>query len=247
MYRIHCAEVWGGIGNRNEDVCSSSIAASLYSNAADGEEGGDIYYLSVCDSDMLTRVAIADVVGHGEQVKDTSQWLYRILQAHMNDPDCGEILTTLNQSVARQGISALTTAAVIGFYVKDSNLYFAYAGHGPVLVRRKHSQQWRPLELDPALTTHPNGPLGVLTDTRFDQQRLALATGDRLFLHTDGLIEAANKEGVRFGDERLHEILDQAADKELPVLKQSVLTALADHTDGLSAQDDLTLLAVEIL
>ena len=219
MYRIRCAEVWGGIGNRNEDVCSSGIAASLYSNAYDGEEGGDIYYLSVCQNDMLTRIAIADVVGHGTQVKDTSQWLYDILETHMNDTDCGEILSVLNQAGSQQGVHALTTAAVVGFYTVDANLYFAYAGHGPVLLRRKHAKQWQTLEIDPASTTYPNGPLGVITDTHFDQQQLPLRSGDRLFLHTDGLTEAINDDGDRFGDERLLGVLDECRDKELPVFK----------------------------
>ena len=88
MYRIRCAEIWGGIGSRDEDVCSAGILASLYSNAYGGGEGGDIYYLSVCESDKLTRVAIADVAGHGAQVSDVSEWLFHILQAHMNDTGC---------------------------------------------------------------------------------------------------------------------------------------------------------------
>ena len=63
MRRIRCAEIWGGVHNCDEDILTSGITASLYSAAADGGRGGDIYYLSVCSSDLLTRIAIADVVG----------------------------------------------------------------------------------------------------------------------------------------------------------------------------------------
>ena len=203
MYRIRCAEIWGGIGNRNDDVSSAGITASIYSSAYEAEEGGDIYYFSVCENDQLTRVAIADVAGHGEMVSDVSQWLYDILQTRMNDTDCGAILNSLNQLVIQHGISALTTAAVIGFYTKDSNLYFAYAGHGPMLLRRKQSKGWETVELENRLTLHPNGPLGVLPDTCFDQQIRPLVSGDRLFLHTDGLTEAVNSHGELFGTDRL--------------------------------------------
>jgi hypothetical protein len=30
-------------------------------------------YFSVCSSDLLTRIAVADVMGHGEAVSNTSQ------------------------------------------------------------------------------------------------------------------------------------------------------------------------------
>jgi sigma-B regulation protein RsbU (phosphoserine phosphatase) len=246
MYRIRCAEIWGGIGSQDEDVCSGGIFASLYSNAHDGDRGGDIYYLSVCGSDRLTRVAIADVAGHGAQVSDVSQRLYAILEAHMNDTGCDEVLRALNRSAVQHGIRAFTTAAVAGFYTTDSNLYFAYAGHEPVLLRRKGSEDWQPLELDAASTRHSNAPLGVIPDTGFDQQRLPLSPGDRLFLHTDGLTEAMNDRGELFGKERLNRALSRAGGEALPALKRSVLDAVTDHTAGATARDDLTLLAIEV-
>ena len=86
MHRIQCTEIWGGIKNQDADVCSRGLTASLYSSACEGGKGGDIYYLSVCGEDKLTRIAIADVVGHGEQVSAVSQWLYDTLQDRMNDP-----------------------------------------------------------------------------------------------------------------------------------------------------------------
>ena len=246
MYRIQCAEIWGGIGSQDQDVCSAGIVASLYSNAHDGDKGGDIYYLSVCGKDSLTRVAVADVAGHGAQVSDVSQWLYDILEAHMNDTGCDEILAELNRSAMQRGIRALTTAAVIGFYTADSNLYFAYAGHGPVLLRRKGLDQWQPLALDSATTRYANAPLGVIPDTRFDQQQLPLAQGDRLFLHTDGLTEAMNAAGETFGEDRLKRALGEASGESLPDLKHSVLGAVAQHTGGSMAHDDVTLLALEV-
>lgn len=246
MYRIRCAEIWGGIGSREQDVCSAGIVASLYSNAYGSDQGGDIYYLSVCESDRLTRVAIADVAGHGAQVSDVSQWLYDIMEVHMNDTGCDVVLAELNRSAVERGIRALTTAAVVGFYTADSNLYFSYAGHGPVLLRRKGSEEWQPLELDAALTRHSNAPLGVIADTSFDQQQLPLASGDRLFLHTDGLTEAMNATGELFGEERLRRALHKAGACALPDLKRSVLDAVARHTGGRAAQDDVTLLTLEV-
>ena len=83
MYRIQCAEIWGGIRNLEQDVCTSSLVASLYSASCEGGKGGDIYYFGVCKGDTITRLAIADVTGHGAAVSEISQYVYDALKAHM--------------------------------------------------------------------------------------------------------------------------------------------------------------------
>ena len=85
MLRLQCAQIWGGIENQDQDVCSSTITASVYASACDGGKGGDVYYFSVCAGDKLTRIAVADVVGHGAAVSNVSAWLYTALEARMND------------------------------------------------------------------------------------------------------------------------------------------------------------------
>ena len=49
----------------------------------DGGLGGDIYYFGVCKGDIITRLAIADVTGHGEAVSEISQYVYDTLKDHM--------------------------------------------------------------------------------------------------------------------------------------------------------------------
>jgi hypothetical protein len=65
-HQIGCSEIWGGIQGEDLDVRTSGIVASLHSSAAVGAKGGDIYYISVGSNDLLTRIAIVDVTGHGE-------------------------------------------------------------------------------------------------------------------------------------------------------------------------------------
>ena len=75
-HRLVCAEIWGGIGAIDQDVSTAGLTASISSVAAGGEQGGDIHYLSYCRYDFLTRIAIADVRGHGESVTLVSSWVY---------------------------------------------------------------------------------------------------------------------------------------------------------------------------
>ncbi len=104
MYRMHCPEVWGGIKGISMDVRTNALTASLYSHSCDGGKGGDIYYLSVCDNDLLTRIAIADVVGHGQPVNHISQWLYEGLVVQMNSLDGHRILTLMNSMAHQHGL-----------------------------------------------------------------------------------------------------------------------------------------------
>ncbi len=79
MHTLHCTEIWGGTRDDNDDVVSGGVVASLYSGAADGGTGGDIYYVTVCQMDLLTRIALADVMGHGQAVAPISQWMFETL------------------------------------------------------------------------------------------------------------------------------------------------------------------------
>lgn len=81
--RLECTGIWGGIRNRDIEITAGKVIGSIYSAACEGGKGGDIYYFGVCKGDIITRLAIADVVGHGEAVTEVSQYVYDSLTAHM--------------------------------------------------------------------------------------------------------------------------------------------------------------------
>jgi hypothetical protein len=98
MYHLSCGEIWGGIRNCDDDIVSAGLTASPCSFASDGGKGGDIYYLSTCESKMLTRLILADVVGHGESVSNISKIIYKAIKSHMNDEKGDRLLLELNQN-----------------------------------------------------------------------------------------------------------------------------------------------------
>lgn len=245
MHEIKCAEIWGGIRNADLDVCTSGVTASLFSNAADGGKGGDIYYFSVCGSDMLTRIALADVQGHGETVSDISKMIYAALEERMNSIEGYDVLADLNRAAGSHGYKGMTTAAVIAFYLGDSNFYYAYAGHHPALLWRKKQNAWETANL-PARETVGNLPLGVDETTHFDQEQTSLSRGDRIFVYTDGVIEAMSASGDLFGEERLRAVLERTAGADLTAVKTAVLNAVREHTGGSLAHDDVTFMALEV-
>jgi serine phosphatase RsbU (regulator of sigma subunit) len=82
--RLECKELWGGIRSRDSEVSAGNVIGSIYSTACcEGGQGGDIYYFGVCKDGIITRLAIADVTGHGEAVSEISQYVYDTLKEHI--------------------------------------------------------------------------------------------------------------------------------------------------------------------
>ena len=82
--RLECKELLGGIRNQDVEISAGRVISSIYSApCCEGGKGGDIYYFGVCKGDVISRLAIADVTGHGEAVSEIGQYVYDILKIHM--------------------------------------------------------------------------------------------------------------------------------------------------------------------
>jgi serine phosphatase RsbU (regulator of sigma subunit) len=222
------------------------MKASIYSSACCGStQGGDIYYFTVCSNELLTRVMLADLRGHGEQVSQLSAWIYTALRESMETLDGASVLKSLNRTLFERGFQAITTAAVISFYTANSKLYFSYAGHPPALLRKRGGQEWHSLHSS-STRERANLPLGVFPSTDYDQDTISLQSGDRLAIYTDGVTECPSETGEEFGEERLCALLECSRNEEISVIKRQLTGALSIHAGGAERPDDLTLMIVEI-
>ena len=144
----------------------------------------------------------------------------------------------------------MTTAAVVAYYNQESKARISYAGHPPILYRRAGDNVWsyaRPPKREGQSDGFPlNLPLSVDLDTLYGQLTISMAPGDRLFVYTDGVIDAPSPEGGSFGLVRLKEALDANADASLSELKSAVLRTLHEFTEKELTHDDITLIAMEI-
>ena len=244
MRRLKCSEVWGGIKNEDLDVCSPGLNVSLYSGACNGGKGGDVYYFSLCSADTVTRIALADVVGHGEQVSEVSQWVYELMAARLDEADLPGMMARLNTWVMRKKLKAMTTAIVLSYYRDLKQVYYCYAGHPPVLVRSGNGR-WRELVV-PHERSAENLPLGVAHDASYVMSHASLLDRDVLLMYSDGVLEAPNADGVRFGNERLRATLNSVGNVEPTELKRGIIDRLRAWTGGSLEHDDVTLIAVQL-
>jgi len=144
----------------------------------------------------------------------------------------------------------MTTAAVVAYYRQESEARVSYAGHPPVLYRRTGDKAWsyaRPPERKGQSDGFPlNIPLAVDLNTHYGQLSIPMASGDQLFVYTDGIIDAPNPEGESFGLVRLKNVLDANTGASLAELKSAVLKALNQYAQKELTHDDVTLIALEI-
>ena len=144
----------------------------------------------------------------------------------------------------------MTTAAVVAYYREESEARVSYAGHPPVLYQRVNDKIWsyarppdRKGQSDGFLL---NIPLAIDLDTLYSQITISMTSGDRLFAYTDGIIDAPNPEGERFGLARLKDALDANTKAPLSELKSAVLKIMHEFTETEQTHDDVTLIAMEI-
>ena len=247
-HRLACMEVWGGNRTIETTVELPGLSGWLYSLPSDGDVGGDVYYLSVCDQDLLSRIALADVSGHGSAISSRAEVLRSLMHKHINNWDQSDFMQELNRSF-RIGMPAETYASMvlIGYYRKTGQLLLTNAGHLPPLWYRAVERQWEWLERDsPCVETAIEGlPLGLIAGTDYWQTAYRLAEGDLLVLYTDAITEAIDGGGSELGRQRLREIA-QSIPVDLPEATGTVLRArVRAYARGAPAGDDETLLVLQ--
>ena len=88
------------------------------------------------------------------------------------------------------------------------------------------------------------GPvLGVIANAVYEQASIAIGSGDRLVLFTDGITEARNASDEEFGEERMQAAIVEHRACNAPSLQARVAEAVAAFTGG-PLQDDATLIVL---
>lgn len=88
-------------------------------------------------------------------------------------------------------------------------------------------------------------PIGFLPDAEFETETLTLASGDRLYLFSDGVQEAENEAEELFGVAGLISAIEANRDLGLEKSIQAVAGSAREWQDGRALDDDLTLLGLE--
>jgi len=246
--RLACFELWGGNRTADHAVELPGLAGWVYSEPLEpGAGGGDVHYFSVCSKGMVSRVALADVAGHGSTASSIAESLRHILQNHTDHWDQSALMQQLNEEFARESVHGLyATAAVLGFYFETGELLFTNAGHPPVLWYREAEKSWRLLEEGTPFAVDIEGlPLGLIPGTTYSQTGVRLGAGDALVLYTDGITEAMNSAGEQLGPAGLVELARGLSVESPAHFSHALMSTVEAFRGDMRRRDDETLVVLK--
>jgi sigma-B regulation protein RsbU (phosphoserine phosphatase) len=218
--------------------------------AGSGRAGGDVHYLSVCSNCIVSRIALADVSGHGEGVAVLAETLRSLMQRYLLELEQVGLMRDLNQAV-QEGLDGVHYATMVaaGWHGRRGLLVVTNAGHPPPCRYRAARDEWSWLE--PRRTragARPAGvPLGLLADIGYDRTVVKLQRGDLVLMYTDGVSEAANPAGDELGRDGLMNIAHGLDTTSADAVGNGLITALRAFRAGVEPADDETLIVLERL
>ena len=201
--------------------------------------GGDLFDFYIHDEKLF--FCIGDVSGKGvpaSLVMAVARSLFRNVSAHVSEPE--PIVKALNDAMTQSNDSNMFVTIFVGVLdLATGQLRYCNAGHdAPLLIGAEGCT---------SLPCDPNLPIGVMEDWRFTQQDLTMQPGSTIFLYTDGLNEAENKDHEQFGMERVVQTAEQTKAEGITQSEAIVGRMTEDVTrfvDGAEQSDDLTMLAI---
>ena len=241
-----CGEIRGGnskfVGERRLPGMTAWVACVPAS--AQGV-GGDLHFMSSCDHDLISRVALADVSGHGSDVDTPATGLYKLMRKNINTWDQTEFMRGVNDAFSESGEGQYATAIVLSFHRLTGRLAFTNAGHLPPLWYHATENSWGFLEEGDPLARRGIGlPVGLIPGTDYIQTIVSLRKSDLLVLYTDGITEAVDNNGRELGRGRLLEWARQSPTENPTLLGEALLKRFSEFRAN-RQNDDETLIVLQ--
>ena len=89
-------------------------------------------------------------------------------------------------------------------------------------------------------------PIGIHDDPDYEKRSVQLTSGDRLYLFSDGIVEARNSKEEQFGMEHIVKELTKSTSESFERVSPSLIYAVQQWQNSFSSQDDISFLSVEI-
>ena len=204
------------------------------------EVGGDFYDFFFIEDDRLALV-MADVSGKGVPAAlfmVISKSIIRNVMMMSRMP-VSKILEVVNNVLCENNKSGYFVTTWIGVLdLKTGELEYGNAGHEYPAFKRAGGK----FEL---LVTDNYPPLAAMEEIEFASDTIQLEEGDALFLYTDGVPEAKNAEGARFGTDKMLEILNKTEGMDLITALTEMKKQIDDFTGAMDPFDDVTMMGLK--
>lgn len=208
---LGCNEVWGGNSAANASLTLPGVRGWVYSDPyLDADAGGDVYYVSSCGTGRITRVMLADVMGHGAQAAEVGRYLRGLMRRYLNHIEPHTLARQVNELFNARSDDAgrFATAVILTFFAPTGEVTLCNAGHPAPLMRHGRDGRWAAMHRAAGNAEPSNLPLGVIESGDYTAFDATLDPDDAILLYTDGLIEATDPSGTQLGVQRLIDLLN---------------------------------------
>ena len=196
---------------------------------------------------------IADATGHGVPAalltatmnccKNSLSFFLESKPELVQRPE--EILRYMNLAVWGSGNKIQVTCFVAILEISTNKLVYANASHPAPLIFNTRAETLE--KSDISVLQGGNGPrLGERTDASYESQAIELKPHDTIILYTDGIIEAENSEGKRWGERRLLKVITENYQKNCQELINSLIGSVQAFSQDSSQADDYTIVSFKV-
>ncbi|MBR4730105.1 MAG: SpoIIE family protein phosphatase [Prevotella sp.] len=204
------------------------------------EVGGDLYNYLLKDDSLY--FCLGDVSGKGVPASLFMAQVTRLFRTLANQQMApADICTHMNEALSGdENTTCLFVTLFVGLVdLQSGHLSFCNAGHNPpVIGGGEHHGDF--------LKMIPNIPIGVMPGLHFQGEELDNIKGRPLFIYTDGLNEAENRQFEQFGEGHLLEILRNTHFDSARQVVETLAAEVERHRDGADPNDDLTMMCLRI-
>ena len=209
--------------------------------------GGDLYgYLLLSNYSPpsqggarggLLYFCVGDVSGKGVPASLFMAQSARLFQTFAKEGiSPAEIACRMNNELTENNEQGMFVTMFIGLVdLSTGHLDFCNCGHNPPVI-------------DGALLEmrHSNAPIGLWEDYDFQGESIEDIRGHQILIYTDGLNEAMNTAHEQFGDERIIQLMAQAASLDARQIIDMLTMSVNAFRNGAEPNDDLTLMSLRI-
>ena len=250
-HHLKCAETWAGNEGTSNVANLPGLAVWVHSTPFGSDEaGGDVHYVSVCPSCIVSRIALADVSGHGRAVVSLGNKLRELMQTYLTHLEQTNLMRDLNEAVLMEldGVHYATMVAA-GFHGRRGLLVMTNAGHPPAFWYRARRNEWASLESQRAQdeVSIRGTPLGLLPNVAYDRMIVKPEPGDLIVLYSDGVSEAMDPAGNELGRDDLLTLLGALDPTSAETLGTQLVDRVREFRRGCAPEDDQTVIVLQRL
>lgn len=203
------------------------------------EVGGDFYDFFLLDNDQLCFL-IGDVSGKGIPAAlfmAVTKTLFKATST--TGPALDQVMYRVNNELCQENESGMFVTIFAGtMNLRTGQVYYCNGGHNPPYLLRSDGRL-ESLELTAGIA------LGVLEDSEYRMKTINLGHDDGIYLYTDGVNEAMDKDDNEFSYPRLEKYLTGLQGSSAERVTLGSMEAVNRFSQGAIQSDDITVMTIK--